>query len=261
MKKMMLKFSAIILLACFSTACQNNSGKPSIANDLMTANLQGKVQRSTETSVSFDSTGTVQKGDASTEEMLFDERGFQTRVISKRPGIPESEMTFTRFASGALKEAVFTDSGKLTFRTVNEIDSNGNPTGSKNFDSTGKLYGYTKIISANEYGMPTSSEHYGLNNKFRSSMESKYDKARYLGWVVKDSAGKTTMTLTLKLNEKGEPKEQVITQYLKDSSKTDRETYQYGKFDVKGNWTERTSYTEKGMVKDLTRRTLAYYKD
>ena len=257
----MLKFSAVIILTYCSAACKTNSSEPVIASDLMTSNLQGRVQRSTETSVSFDSTGTVQKGDASTDEIFFDEKGFQTRGIYKRPGNPESEMTFKRYASGALKEAVLTDSGKITLRTINEIDNNGKPTGSRNFDSTGKLYGYTKIISTNDYGMPISAEHYGLNNKLRSSMESKYDKVHYLGWVTKDSAGKTTMTLSLKLNEKGEPKEQVITRYLKDSTKTDKETYQYSKFDIKGNWTERTSYTERGVVKDRTKRTLAYYKD
>jgi len=47
----------------------------------------------------------------------------------------------------------------------------------------------------------------------------------------------------------------------KDSTKTEVVTYKYDATDDKGNWTQRTTYNDKGKATKMVKRTITYFKD
>ena len=60
---------------------------------------------------------------------------------------------------------------------------------------------------------------------------------------------------------KATPSEESTTTVTKDTSKTEKFSYKYDSYDDKGNWTQRTSYNEKGKPVKVIKRTISYYKD
>ena len=79
--------------------------------------------------------------------------------------------------------------------------------------------------------------------------------------TVTDSTGKTSYTGSVKLNDKGDPIEETTTTPEKDSTKTEVVTYKYDATDDKGNWTQRTTYNDKGKATKVIKRTITYFKD
>lgn len=262
-------FFPMLCAAAFFTAC-NNTPNTTVASasttpkntDLAQYNLQGKVETITETTYPVDSTGKTGKMDSVISVTNFDAKGYLSKYYQKdSTGRIHVEQTITHYDNGLLKEATVSKDGKQTFKLMADEDKDGHLTGAKTYDSTGKQDGYYKDLQVNDDGFIYGGKHYGMNDKLKQGFTYKYDKAINIGYTGTDSTGKTTSESTIKLNDKRFPVEETRTTRQKDSTKTETITYQYNSFDDKGNWTEQTTYNEKGKPTKITKRTFTYYKD
>lgn len=261
----MKKILFLLLAAAVFTACSNEEKKTTDApknTSLITQNLKGKVQRYEVSSSTIDSTG-ASKADSTKYVNEFDEKGYQTSSVTKdlNDKVKQSQ-TFTHYEGGQVKGVVYKNSdGKQTMKWEMTIDSNGKYNGATVYDSAGKVSSIWKELKENEYGQVTAGTEYKENGSVKSSFANNYDKAIYTGGIVKDSSGKETLRNTIKLNDKGDASEQTRTTVTKDSTKTKKFTYKYDSYDEKGNWTQLTTFDEKGKPIKVTKRTFTYYKD
>ena len=257
----------LLVTAAFFAACKNapeTTASTSPKNtDLIQQHLQGNVQTMTETSYQADSSGKPSKMDSIIGVTDFDEKGYIIKYQEKdSAGKVGMEQTITHYDNGLFKEVTNTKGGKQTFRMVAEIDSSqGTYTGGKTYDSTGKQDSYYKELKTNEYGIVYAGKRYGMNDKIKETWDMKYDGPNYLGGITTDSAGKPAYEATIKVNDKGYAVEESSTTGQKDSTKTEKMTYQYSAVDDNENWTQRTTYNEKGKPSKITKRTFTYYKD
>jgi hypothetical protein len=262
-----MKFLFLVFAAAFFASCNNESKTTASASpkntDLIQQHLQGKVQSFAEMSYVTDSMGKTGKMDSIVGVTTYDEKGYITKYYEKdSAGTIGMEQTLTRYANGMFKEMTNTKGGKQVMRLVTEVDSSkGSYTGGKTFDSTGNQDGYYKDLQTNEYGIVYAGKRYGMNNKIKETFDMKYDGTNFLGGTAADSTGKPTYESTVKVNDKGDAVEETTTTRQKDSTKTEKMTYQYSMVDDKGNWTQRTTYNEKGKPAKITKRTFTYYKD
>ncbi|HUQ96710.1 MAG TPA: hypothetical protein VM010_03525 [Chitinophagaceae bacterium] len=263
----MKHFILMATTALFFTAC-NDASKTGTASaapkntDLIQQHLQGKVERLTETTYMTDSAGNMGKMDSVIVVTDFDEKGYITKYQEQdSTGKVRMEQTITHNAKGNFLEVKSMKDGRQTFRLVTELDSSGNYTGGKTYDSTGNQDSYYKDLKTNEYGIVYAGKRYGLNDKIKETFDMNYDKTNFLGGKTTDSTGKTAYEGTIKVNDKGYAIEETSTTRQKDSTKTEKMTYQYNSTDEKGNWTQRTTYNEKGKPTKITKRTFVYYKD
>ena len=101
-----------------------------------------------------------------------------------------------------------------------------------------------------------------MDNTLKGSFVNSYDNnGHFTGGSGKDSTGKENFHSTVKLNDKGDAVETTTTTTTKDSSKTETVTYKYDSYDEKGNWTQRTTYNDKGKPTKIVKHTITYYKD
>jgi hypothetical protein len=259
MKKLFLLLSAgVLLIAC------NNEKKADDApknTDLIQQNLKGKVQQIEETPYTVDSVGNS-KMDSSKNITDFDEKGYQTKYTNKNlSGKITMEQTISHYDNGAAKEIVNTSDGKQTFKLDIDIDKDGKYSAAKTYDSTGKQDSYYTDIKENEYGIVYAGKRYFMNGKIKETFDMKYDKTNFVGGTATDSLGRTSYNGTVTLNDKGDPIKDSSTTLVKDSTKTETITYKYDNYDDKGNWTQRTTYNDKGKPTKTVKRTYTYYKD
>jgi len=64
----------------------------------------------------------------------------------------------------------------------------------------------------------------------------------------------------VKYNDKGEQIERSNTDVGKDSTTTTVIKYTYESHDDMGNWTQRTTWNDKGKATSIAKRTIAYRK-
>jgi hypothetical protein len=259
MKKLFLVLSVSGLLA----ACNNEKKAAAPKNtDLIQQNLKGKVQQFDEMSYAVDSTGKMGAKDSITNSQSFDEKGYQTKFGSKNAaGEVVNEGMATHYDNGQTKEFESKNKGKLAFKMVIELDSNGKYLRADNYDSSGKISSYYKDLSENEYGEVLKGTEYKPDNTMKSSFENNYDKdGHYIGSSGKDSTGKETFHSTVKLNDKGDAAEETTMTVTKDSTKNETVSYKYDSYDDQGNWTQRTTYNDKGKPTKIVKRTYSYYK-
>ena len=257
MKKLFVFCLVISLIACNSNDKKTGAAKNT---DLIQQNLKGKVQKLEEITVNIDSTGKM-KPDSSTSVNEFDEKGYQTKYSTKdSSGKVTSEQTISHNDDGTFKEMTTTTKGKQTFRLTTEV-KDGQYTGGKTYDSTGKQDSYYTDLKTNEYGIVYAGKQHFMNDKIKSTFDMKYDGSNFIGGTATDSTGKTTYTGTVKLNDKGNPAEETSTTLDKGVTKTEVITYKYDSYDDKDNWTQRTTNNDKGKSTKVAKRTYTYYKD
>ena len=100
-----------------------------------------------------------------------------------------------------------------------------------------------------------------MDGRVKSTWDFKYDGPIYVGGSSTDSTGKMSYTGSVKVNDKGDPIDEMSTTRQKDSTKTERMTYKYDSYDDSGNWTQRTTYNEKGKSSKIVKRTFIYFKE
>jgi len=261
MQKISILLSMIFILAACNNSAENSSTKK-VTSDLTSENLTGGISSYEDTPYKTDSTGKIGAMDSccvSTSE--YDENGNAVKNTSKESsGALKSETVITRHPNGLFKSATTTEKGKTTSSFDTKLDEKGNYTWAQALDSNGKLDIYYTDIIQTEGGMVTGWKQYDKDSVFRQSGEGKYEKNLQTEFSIKDSIGKVKSSSAFKYNDKGEQVEASNTNITKDSTTTTVTKYTYETHDDAGNWTQRTTWNDKGKATAITKRTYTYRK-
>lgn len=259
MRKLSPLIIGLILVACNSN--EKKAEESAKNTDWLQQNLKGKVQTLRESVTNLDSTGNA-KNDSTTNIYDFDAKGYLAKFVTKdSSGKATFEQTITHNDNGTMKEVVNVKNGKQIYKLEGESDSSGNYTGGKTYDSTGKQDGYFTDLKTNEYGVVYAGKQHFMNGKVKNSFDMKYDKYTYVSGQSTDSLGRTDYKGSVKVDDKGNPVDEISTTLEKDSSKTEHMTYKYDGYDDKGNWLQQTTYDDKGKPTKIVKRSYTYYKD
>ena len=258
MRKLSILLSGIFIL----TACNSGKENAMVMSDLTTENLKGDISSYEETPYKTDSTGKMGDMDSCCISVSeYDENGNAAKNTSRdSKGVIKTESVITRHPNGAFKSATNTEKGKTTSSFETKVDEKGNYNWAQALDSNGKLDVYYTEIKQNGDGMVTGWKEFDKDSVFRQSGESKYDKNMQTGFTLKDSLGKVKQTSISKFNDKGEQIENSNTTITKDSTTTKITKYTYEAHDETGNWTQRTTWDDKGKATAIAKRTYTYRK-
>ena len=261
MKRLIMAAFAVSLISLTSCNSNQQTTEARKNTDLIQQNLKGKVQSFEERTVNLDSAGKM-KADSSVAIINLNKEGYFTDYTTKdSSGKTTLNQTISHNADGMFSEVKNTKDGKQTYRLVTEADKNGNYTGGKTYDSSGKQDSYYTDLKTNEYGIVYAGKQHFMNGNTKSTFDMKYDGPNFVGGIATDSTGKPSYQGTVKLNDKGDAMEEHSTTREKDSTKTQNLTYKYDGYDDKGNWTQRTTYNDKEKPTVIVKRILTYYKD
>jgi hypothetical protein len=260
MKKLLIIMTGFFVLAC------NNEEKKAESKvtfrDVESENLKGDVSSVEESPYKADSTGKIGEMDSCCVLLTdYDENGNGIKQVSKdSKGTISSESVLTRHPNGLFKSISNTAKGKSTGGFETKIDDKGNVSWAGEIDSNGKGAMYYTNIMQNEVGEVTGWKQYDKDSVFRGEGESKYDKHMLLTFTFKDSVGVVKNSSSVKYNDKGEQIERSNTDVGKDSTTTTVTKYTYESHDDMGNWTQRTTWNDKGKATSIAKRTIAYRK-
>ena len=260
MKKFFIFLAGLFLLACSSNEKAESKVKYS---DLANDNLKGDIQAIEETPYKADSTGKMGEMDSCCITVSqFDENGNSVKYTSKdSKGTVKNESIYSRHESGLWTGSEDTkEGGKPTGSMKVTVDDKGQYALAQTFDSTGKPDVYYKDITQNEFGQVASWKEYDKDSFFRQEGTAKFDKNLQVSFVIKDSVGKEKQTYASKYNDKGEQTENSTTTITKDTTTTKVTKYTYETHDDMGNWTQRTTWDDKGKATAVTKRTYTYRK-
>ncbi|MDP9229125.1 MAG: hypothetical protein M3O67_00465 [Bacteroidota bacterium] len=263
MKKISIIVAGLFLLA----ACNNAKDKVGVKkvkySDLANDNLKGDIHAIEETPYKVDSTGKMGDIDSCCINLIeYDENGNVVKSTSKdSKGTLKNESVYTRHESGLWMGSKDTkEGGKPASSMKVGVDDKGQYTIAEAFDSTGKLDVYYTNITQNEYGQVLTWKQYDKDSVYRQEGESKYDKSLFMGFTLKDSVGKVKSTSSAKNNDNGEQTEISNTTITKDSTTTKVTKNTYDAHDDMGNWTQSTTWDDKGKATKIAKRTYTYSK-
>jgi len=262
MQKISILLSVIFILAACTSSEKSESGTKMATSDLVLENLKGDVSSYEETPYKTDSTGKAGEIDSCCISIAeYDENGNGIKTTSKESkGTIKSVTVITRHPNGLFKSASTTEKGKMANGFETTLDEKGNFNGAQALDSNGKLDVYYREITQDENGNVTGWKQYDKDSVFRQSGEGKFDKYLQTSFTMKDSTGKTKSSSTYKYNDKNEQIEVSNTNITKDSTTTTVTKYTYETHDEMGNWTQRTTWNDKGKATAITKRTYTYRK-
>jgi hypothetical protein len=259
MKKFFIFMTGLFLLACNSSEKAESKVKYS---SLISQNLKGDISSVEETPYKTDSLGKMGEMDSCCISVTeYDENGNDTKSVSKdSKGNPSSESVITHHPNGLFKSVANTAKGKSTGGFETKIDDNGHTIWAGEIDSNGKGGVYYTNITENEEGEVTGWKQFDKDSVFRQTGEATYDKHLFLSSTTKDSVGKAKNSSTAKYNDKGEQTEYSYIDMTKDTVKTTVTKYKYESHDDMGNWTQRTTWDDKGKATAIVKRTYTYKK-
>lgn len=245
-------------------SCKNSTDKTTVAknSDWTNQNLKGMVKSIEQTTYTPDSTGKTGEMDScciNTDQ--FDEKGYLISSAKKDSKGNESETTsFTHYDKGQMKSVSNSKNGKNTGGFEIDIDKDGKYSGAREVDSSGKMVFYYTGLTEDEYGGVTSGTRHKADSSVFGMFKNEYSKGMQIGSSFTDSSGKQVNTSKSELNDKGDLAKTTETNVGKDSTTTTVTTYTYDSRDEQGNWTQRTTYNDKGKATKVTKRTITYYK-
>ena len=251
-------FVAVLMLVL---ACNQSSEKKFLQiPDIRQENLKGSVKRVETATYTVDSMGKMGPMDTccnSVEE--FDDNGFSSRYVTKdSKGNVKSEQLFTHSDDGLFTGMSTVTMSKKTSSMTVEFDKDRKYSVAKVLDSTGKMDSYFDGITTNEFGEITGATEHHPDGSLKGSFVSTYQNEFFVANESKDSIGKVTYRSSVKLNDKNDQEQVTATTFDKDSSTTTVTTYKYDGWDDHGNWTEQTTYNDKGKATKIIRRTITY---
>jgi len=261
MKKIFIFMTGIFLLSCNSSEEKKAESKVKFSA-LVSQNLKGDISSVEETPYKSDSTGKIGEMDSCCISVTeYDENGNDTKSVSKdSKGNPSSESVITHHPNGSFKSVASTAKGKSTGGFETKIDDNGKTIWAGEIDSNGKAGIYYTNITESEEGEVTGWKQFDKDSVFRQTGEATYDKHLFLSSTTKDSVGKVKNSSTAKYNDKGEQTEYSYTGMTKDTVKTTLTKYTYESHDDMGNWTQRTTWNDKGKATGIVKRAFMYRK-
>ena len=261
MKKVLIIMAGLFVLAC-NNKKDKEAEKKVVFSELESQNLKGDISSIEESPYKADSTGKIGEMDSCCVSVTdYDENGNSAKSVNKdSKGAISSESVFTRHANGLFKSIANTAKGKSTGGFDTKVDENGNYTWAGAIDSNGKGDVYYTDITQNEVGEVAGWKQYNKDSVFTGQGEAKFDKHQQLSFTFKDSAGVVKNTSSSKYNDKGEQIEFSSTNVTKDTTTTTVTKYTYETHDDMGNWTQRTTWNDKGKATAITKRTYTYRK-
>lgn len=259
MKKILIIMAGLFVLAC-NDSKDKEAEKKVTFSDLVADNLKGDISSIEETPYKTDSSGKIGEMDSCCISVSeYDENGNNSKNVSRdSKGAITSESVITRHPNGLFKSIANTEKGKSTGGFETKVDDKGNYIWAGAIDSAGKGDVYYTNITQNEAGEVTGWKQFDKDSVFRQSGESKYDGHKMLESTTKDSVGNVKNTNTAKYNDKGEQTEFSSTRITKDTTTTKVTKYTYETHDEKGNWTQRTTWDDKGKATKIAKRTYTY---
>lgn len=260
MKKILLALT----IGAFLFSCSNKKTETEAAknSDWTNQHLKGKVQSYEETSYTPDSTGKIGAMDSCCVDIeQYDAKGYGTSSQNKdSKGALKNETSISHYDGGQVKEFVTMENGKKSSSFSIDIDKDGKYTGARAYDSAGKLTSFYTDLKEDDYGAVTSGIEHKPDSSVKSSFTAEYDKGMQVSSTGKDSSGKVTFSFKAELNDKGDLAKRTTTNVGKDSTTTTVTTYKYDSYDDQGNWTQRTTYNDKGKATKVVKRAYTYYK-
>lgn len=260
MKQLLMIVTGLFLLISCKDKKEKETAETAKYSDIAAENLNGDIASYEETPYKTDSAGVAGEMDSCCISISeFDKNGYSVRWTSKdSKGNVKEYAEYTRHPNGLWKGAVNTKDGKPSGSFETMLDDKGQYTTAQAFDSAGKLDIYYTNITQNEQGMVLSWKQYDKDSVFRQEGIATYDKTMQTSFTSKDSVGKVKSSGTSKYNDKGEQTESTNTNTTKDSTTTKVTKYTYETHDEKGNWTQRTTWDEKGKATKIVKRTYVY---
>jgi len=261
-----MKKFLILLAGLFVLACNNEKDKEAVKtvthSDLVAENLKGDISAMEVSPYKTDSTGKIGDMDSCCINVTeYDENGNSLKSVRKdSKGAVSSESVTTRHANGLFKSISNTEKGKSTGGFDTKVDDKGNYTWAGEIDSAGKGGVYYTNITQNDVGEVTGWKQYDKDSVYKGEGEAKYDKHLQLSFTFKDSVGVVKNSSSSKYNDKGEEIENSNTNVGKDSKTTTVTKYTYEAHDEMGNWTQRTTWNDKGKATSISKRTFTYRK-
>lgn len=233
-----------------------------VLSDIASENLKGDISSYEDTPYKTDSTGKIGEMDSCCISINeYNEDGNNVKNISKESnGTTKTETVVSRHPNGAFKSAANTEKGKSTGGFDTKIDDKGNYTWAGEIDSNGKGGLYYTNITQTENGLVIGWKQYDKDSVFRQSGENVFENNLQMSFTLKDSTGKIKSTTTNKYNDKNELVEVSNTNITKDSTTTKVTKYTYDNHDEMGNWTQRTTWDDKGKATAITKRKYTYRK-
>ena len=253
--------AGMFVLACNSGE-ENEAENKVTFRDVDSENLKGDVSSVEESPYKTDSTGKIGEMDSCCVSITdYDENGNGVHQVSKdSKGTISTESVLTRHPNGLFKSIRNTAKGKSTGGFDVKIDDKGTITWAGEIDSNGKGGMYYTNIMQNEVGEVIGWKQYDKDSVFRGEGVAEYDKHLQLSFTFKDSVGVVKNSSSSKYNEKGEQTERSNTNVGKDSTTTTVTKYTYETHDEMGNWTQRTTWNDKGKATGISKRTISYRK-
>ncbi len=261
MKKVLIIMAGLFVLAC-NNGKDKEADKKVTFRDVDSENLKGDISSVEESPYKTDSTGKIGEMDSCCVSITeYDENGNGVKQVTKdSKGTISSESVLTRHPNGLFKSISNTAKGKSTGGFETKLDDKGNVSWAGEIDSNGKGGVYYTNIMQNEVGEVIGWKQYNKDSVFTGEGEAKYDKHLQLSFTFKDSVGVVKNTSSDKHNDKGELIERSNTNVGKDSTTTTVTKYTYEAHDDMGNWTQRTTWNDKGKATSITKRTVNFRK-
>ena len=260
----MKKLFVVLISATLIISCNDAKKEAEVAknSDWTAQNLKGMVQTVESTNYTPDSTGKIAAMDSCCITVdKFDKNGYinsSTKKDSK--GTETEKVTMTHYEKGQMKSVATTKSGKPSNGFEIEIDKDGKYSGAHEKDSTGKATFYYTGLTEDDYGQVTAGTRHKADSTVDGVFSNEYVKGMQVAGTYKDSSGKEVSNSKSELNDKGDIAKTTEMNVTKDSTTNTVTTYKYDSYDEQGNWTQRTSYNEKGKATKVVKRSFTYYK-
>lgn len=248
--------------------CNQKQPASTVSNaitDLAGENLKGNVTMVETDYYNVDSTGKTGPLDEKDIEK-FDSSGYSVSSVSMNgKDSIKTQTTLQRNANGFVTNFQTTGANneKKSALTI-DYDSTMKYIDAKSYDSTGKMDSYYEDLTSNKFGQVTGGKQFHPDSTLKMTFANELDSIFYVGGISKDSTGKVTYTSKVVLNDKKDPVKLDETNVTTDpktkaeSTKNTTTTYTYDSWDSHGNWTQQTTYNEKGKPTKIVKRIITY---
>ncbi len=255
---------ATLFIGTFLFSCDSATKEVAVAknSDWTAQNLKGMVQSVESTSYTPDSTGKTDAMDScciTTDE--FDINGYAIGNSKKdSKGTVTETTSMMHYPEGQMKSIATTKNGKPFNGFEIQLDKDGKYSGGYETDSSGKKTFFYTGLKEDEYGAVTTGTRHKADSSIDGVFENEYVKGTQVAGRIRDSSGKEVYNSKSELNDKGDVVKTTEMNVGKDSTTNTVTTFTYDSYDPQGNWTQKTTYNEKGKATKVVKRTITYHK-
>ena len=250
---LLLKFTCV---SCLLASC---AGKQSIKylTDLEQANIRGRVTKLVTETYKVDSLGEVGKLELVTIE-IFNKLGFTSTDTTKDLIEKNEVVEFLIYnKNGSLSSSSTFENGKMQSKMLLKYDDS-RCMAIEIYDSNNKLESYYGNIQQTDFGLLSSLSSYDTNDKLTMSYTNDYDSIYQISATAKDSIGRLSSAIKIRLTDKKYPENMLEVIYFKDSTIKKYLSYKYENWDTTGNWIRQTVFNDKGKLIKIVNRIFSY---